>query len=245
MIDPLPLNRIGLSDSEVKIYLSLLSLGKANATQLAEDSGVHRTNVYSILDKLKERGLASQFHENHKLVFKITDPKNLLNYLKETETMIQGILPDLDALKESVKEKVEVEVFRGEKGMKAAFKDQIREGKDVVGFGIAGQLRHNLPVFSSQYVRDMKHRGILSRHLYAEGTEFHDAHWEVRVLPRDFMTPVATQIYSNKVCISIWEPAMVAIIVTSAEVAENYRKHFELMWSLAKPPSRKPATRQP
>ncbi|MFH0714677.1 MAG: helix-turn-helix domain-containing protein, partial [Candidatus Diapherotrites archaeon] len=129
------LQRLGLSDSDTKVYLSLLRLGAAYVTQIAEDSGVHRTNIYSILDKLKSMGLVSDFLEGNKRKFKVTDPENLLNYLRESEVAVKNLLGDLKKIQETVKEKVEVEVLRGEKGMKSAFKDIIREKKEVAGFG--------------------------------------------------------------------------------------------------------------
>ena len=99
------LKRIGLSEAEIKVYLSLLKLGKANVTKLAEESGVHRTNIYSILDKLKEMGLVSYFNEDNKMKFKVTDVKNLLNYTKESEEAISSLIPDLKEIQETDKEK--------------------------------------------------------------------------------------------------------------------------------------------
>jgi len=34
------LQRLGLTESDIKIYLALLKIGSANVTQLAEESGV-------------------------------------------------------------------------------------------------------------------------------------------------------------------------------------------------------------
>ena len=76
------LQRIGLSEAEANVYLALIKLGRANVTKLAEESGVHRTNIYSILDKLKAMGLVSYFHEDNKMNFKAADPENLLNYIR-------------------------------------------------------------------------------------------------------------------------------------------------------------------
>lgn len=227
------LHKIGLSETEIKIYLALLKLGKANVTQLAEESSVHRTNIYSVLDKLKEMGLVSYFREDNKTKFKITDPKNLLNYLKENEEAIRELLPDLKKIQESIIEKIEVEIFRGDRGMKSAFKDIIRIGKDVVGFGMAGQLRKYLPIFAGQWIRDIKANKIKNKYIYIEGTELIEEGFEVRILPKNFTTPVATQIYGDKILISIWEPTLIAIMIKSKEVADNYRKHFELLWRLA------------
>ena len=211
------LQRLGLTESDIKIYLALLKIGSANVTQLAEESGVHRTNIYSNLDKLKEMGLVNEVKEENKLHFKISDPENLLNYLKESEEAIKSLIPDLKKIRESVKEKIEVNVFKGEKGMKSAMKDIIREKKEVVGFGMTGQLRKYLPIFAIQWIRDIKVNKI-----------------EVKSLPKEFSTPSSTQIYGNKILITIWEPTLVAILINSKEVADSYRKHFELLWKLAK-----------
>ncbi len=233
-MDIKPLRRIGLSESETKVYLALLRLGKANVTQIAEESGVHRTNIYNILDKLKEMGLVSYFQDDNRMYFKTTDPENLLNYLKESEEAMQDLLPDLKKIRESVTEKVSVEIFRGEKGMKSAFKDIIREKKEVVGFGMAGQLRKYMPIFADQWLRDIKQYKIKNKYIYAEGTEIVHPEFEVKVLSKEFITPVGTQIYGDKILISIWEPTLLAIMIKSKEVADNYRKHFDLLWKIAK-----------
>lgn len=230
------LRKIGLSEAETKIYLALLRLGKANVTQLAEESGVHRTNIYSILNRLKDMGLVSYFHEDNKMKFKATDPQNLLNYIKQNEKAMEELLPDLKKLQESVAEKVGVEIFRGDKGMISAFKDIIRQRKEVVGWGMTGQLRQYLPVFAKQWIRDIKEYKIKNRSIYVEGTELKEEQFEVRLLPKEFITPVGTQIYGDKVLISIWEPTLIAIMIKSKEVAANYRKYFELLWSIAKKP---------
>jgi len=228
------LRRIGLSEADVKIYLSLLKKGKANVTELAEDSGVHRTNIYSILDKLREMGLAADFKEDNKSKFKVTDPENLLNYLKESQEAIQDLIPDLKNIQETIKEKIDVEVFRGIKGMKSSFKDIIRERKEVVGWGMTGQLRKYLPVFALQWLRDIKKYKIKNKYIYVKGTEIKQKEFEIKTLPKEFITPVATQIYGDKILISIWEPDLIAVLIKSREVADNYRKYFTLLWKLAR-----------
>jgi len=229
-----PLKRLGLSESDIKVYLELLKLGTATVTQLAEASGVHRTNIYAILDKLKNMGLATYFYEAHNMKFKAADPKNLLNYLKESEESIQGILPDLQKIHEIVRERIGVEIFRGSKGIMSAFKDIIREKKECLGFGISGYFRKLMSVQAKQWLRDVEHYKIWNRYIYAEGTELIHPYFEVRTLPADYMSPVHTQIYGNKVLVTIWEPEMVAILITSKQIADNYRNHFKLLWSIAK-----------
>jgi sugar-specific transcriptional regulator TrmB len=228
------LKRIGLTESDRKVYLSLLRLGKASVTEIAHDSGIHRTNVYNILDKLGEIGLTANFNEHNKLFFKATNPENLLNYLRETEQSIQGIIPDLKKMQESVSEKVNVEVFHGEKGMKAAYKDVLRTGEEVLGFGMAGQFRSYFPEFSQQWIRDMNTGKIKNKYIYVKGTAYKDRYFEAKTISKDLVTPVATHIYGDKVMIAIWSPALVSIIIRSKEVADNFRKYFEILWKSAR-----------
>ncbi|MFH1802241.1 MAG: helix-turn-helix domain-containing protein [archaeon] len=180
------LGKIGLTEADRRVYFSLLRVGKATVTEIAKDSGVHRTNIYNILDKLGEMGLVSQHSEENRLYFKATDPSNLVNYTRETLESINSLVPNLKKIQETAREKVEVEVFHGEKGMKAAYRDMVRVKKEVFGFGMAKQLRDSFPIFSEQWIRDMKKAKINSRFIYVEGAEFKDKYFEARTLTTEF-----------------------------------------------------------
>lgn len=53
------LRQFGLSDKEVDTYLTLLEHGEAKASTIAEAAGVSKRYVYSISEKLEERGFVS------------------------------------------------------------------------------------------------------------------------------------------------------------------------------------------
>ena len=54
---------LGLSQSEVKTYLTLLQHNPANGSQLSRHSGVPRANIYNILKELKKRGFVAELQE--------------------------------------------------------------------------------------------------------------------------------------------------------------------------------------
>ncbi len=111
---------------------------------------------------------------------------------------------------------------------------EVGEKKEVVGWGMTGQLRKYLPIFADQWIRDIKLYKIKNRYIYAKGTEIKEKQFETKLLPKEFITPVATQIYGDKILISIWEPTLLAIMIKSKEVAESYKSYFNLLWKLAK-----------
>ncbi|MBI2549458.1 hypothetical protein HYW21_09005 [Candidatus Woesearchaeota archaeon] len=228
------LSKIGLSEAESKIYLTVLKLGTVTVKEIAKESGFHRTNIYDVLDKLKEKGLMT-FHKVGKTTkYKTADPENLFAYLKEKQLFLDSLMPDLRKLQELCIEDIEVEVYRGEEGMKSAWRDMIKEKKTLYGFGVRGQLREYLPEFAKQFLRDLKKHKIRYYGIYTRGERKPPWYYtEVRYVPHSMSSPVATFIYGNKVNINIWEPTLIAIVITSKGVAETYRKHFKLLWNIA------------
>jgi sugar-specific transcriptional regulator TrmB len=57
------LSRLGLSTSQVKVYLALLELEKATAKTIAKHSKVARQEAYRVLAELQEKGLVEKIIE--------------------------------------------------------------------------------------------------------------------------------------------------------------------------------------
>ena len=77
------LKEIGLSESEKKVYLTLLELGDSTRGDIVNKSGVTGSKVYELLEKLQEKGLVSIYIKEKVKHFKPTNPKQLLNYIED------------------------------------------------------------------------------------------------------------------------------------------------------------------
>ena len=53
------LKEIELLEGEVDFYLALLRLGPSLVSRIHKETGLHRTHIYDLLEKLKEKGLES------------------------------------------------------------------------------------------------------------------------------------------------------------------------------------------
>ncbi len=227
--------KIGLSDAEAHVYYTVLQRGEATVKEIARDSGFHRTNIYDVLDKLKEKGLITFYKSGKTTWYKASDPENLSAYLREKQLFLDSLLPNLRKMQAQATEEIAVEVYKGTEGMKAAWRDMIKERKTLYGWGVGGQLREHLPEFAPQFLRDLKQFHIKYYGIYVKGQREppHGFYTEVRYVPQELSSPVATFIYGDKVNINIWAPVLTAIIVKSPDVAESYRRHFKLLWELA------------
>src|SRR3989338_6275156 len=103
---------LGLSNKEITVYLALLSLGEANATQLSRNSKIERTLVYYVVEQLIEREIIS-YKERKKLhYFSDYPPSKLLQDLQDKEEQLKAILPSLEQLQHHPEQEVRVEVYR-------------------------------------------------------------------------------------------------------------------------------------
>ncbi|MEI7621346.1 MAG: helix-turn-helix domain-containing protein [Candidatus Moraniibacteriota bacterium] len=51
------LQKLGLSEKEIQVYLALFEQGKTTPARLAKTTSINRSTVYVVLEKLKEKGL--------------------------------------------------------------------------------------------------------------------------------------------------------------------------------------------
>lgn len=234
-MDAKKLVELGLTETEAQIYYAVLKLKTCTVKQISKESGFHRTNIYDILEQLKEKGLIAYFQEGKVARYGPANPHNFYELLREKKELLDAVFPDLKELYAKSTEEIQVEIAKGSEGMKSAWRDMIRERKPLYGFGITGQLREKLPVFAEQFLRDLKHFKIPYYGIYTKRNNNPHYYTEIRYVSEELSGPVATFIYGDKVNINIWEPSLVTITIKSKLVANMYKKHFDLLWKIAKP----------
>src|SRR3989344_3624431 len=114
------LEELGLSEAEAKVYLTLIETGTTLAGLIIKKTGLHRGTTYQILQRLKEKGLVSSIIKGKKQYFEPASPDRLMDVLKERQDKLQSVLPALNQKLEASKEKQEVTVYYGVKGIRSA-----------------------------------------------------------------------------------------------------------------------------
>lgn len=228
------LKEIGLSESETNIYTTLLKYGELTVAEISQNSGLHRTNIYDSLEKLKEKGLISSLTKERKQYFRAANPESLIGYISEKEELIKKIIPKLKEVQSKITEKVTVEIFKGEQGMKTVLKDILLKKQKVFGYSISGQLRKFLPEFSDYYFREQNKNKIIHKFIYTEGIKSPGKYYQVKYLPKEYITSTGNLCYGDTILNLIWEPEMTAIRIKSKQLADDFKKHFELLWKTAK-----------
>lgn len=238
------LRAIGLTQTETRVYLSLLRLGTTTAGKIVEETGIYRKNLYDALTKLIEKGLVTYVIENKIKYFQPKDPENLIRYLDEKKNRIseqqQELLSELPSLRkkfESLTPEIESEIYRGNEGIKTILKECLKY-KKVLFIGATGDVESRLPYFWPQYnkrremlrcswklllVHEAKDRPITKSKLY-----------EYKILPKMLSGLNVIYIYGDYVANVLWLEKPVAFVIKHKILSNNYRKYFNYLWDTLK-----------
>jgi len=245
------LEKAGLSKNEAKVYLALLDLGLTSSKAIIEKTELHRQLVYDSLNLLIEKGLVSFVIQSNRKFFRASDPKEFLDYfnkkeedLEKQKSEFERILPQLNAKKEESSEKQETTVYSGNKGIKSLLGDMLNQKEEILTIGASEieaeafqyHLQFNLPKFHKfREQKKIPYKILLSEDLIKRAKKLNKLkNTQVKILKKEFTSNSSTNIYGDKVSIILWGSSPFGILIKSKEIAESQRKHFNLLWKIAK-----------
>ncbi len=230
------LKQLGLTTNESLVYSSLLELGPSLAGQISRKTGLHRRTVYDTTEMLIKKGLIGYILKNNRRLFEAASPKRLLEILKEKENIVNDVLPEMMLHYEKTKEKQETNFYKGKQGLKTVFEDQIESKKDILILGASPLAYEILQFYFKWFDKRRKEHKIKTKIIFNKTEKKSKIPLsEIRYLPQKYTSPLAVNIYGDKVAIILWSKENpIAIVIKNKEISEGYRKYFELMWKTAR-----------
>ena len=89
------LEEAGLSPYESEVYATLLDLGTASATEIADESGVPGPRIYDVLRSLADRGYVETY-EQDTLQARAHDPSDVLGDLRERAEQFEAAAEEIE-----------------------------------------------------------------------------------------------------------------------------------------------------
>lgn len=231
------LKNFGLTENEAEVYLLLLKLGNAQASEIAGKTNIHRINIYDILERLQERGLVSFVIIGKRKQYEAINPKKILEIEEQRKKDIESILPDLLKQRGLGKEPQEVTVFKDKQGIKN-ITSELTKLKEfdffASGWGFAqyfGQ-EYSDTWHAQLKVNKVKVRCLISSN-FKKLLKMPEA-LNYRYLPSEFVFPSTTLIYQDKTLIIMWSANPLAILIRGKEIHDSYKHFFDMLWKIAK-----------
>ena len=221
------LKSLGLSDKEIRLYLTSLQLGSSLVQNIANIAGLNRTSTYDLLKSLEQKGFVSYIIQSGKKFYQATQPNKIIDILKEREELVKKILPELNSLSESVGKRPNVEVYTGKEGLKTIFEGILLESKSFSCIASKNQLFKMFEFYFPHFVDRRKKKGIKVR-VISEVQPF-DKTAPYKIIKKKIKT--ATWLYDGKIAmISLEEKEPIGILINEKNFYETHQMMFDLLW---------------
>lgn len=237
------LKLLGLNDTDVKVYLTLLRFNQTLASEIAKKSGIPRASIYDILRRLEEEGLVSYVVKDNKKYFSAANPKTIIETLDYKKKRISEIIPNLEKLQERKLNNIpKTEVYTGKKGLQTIL-NLILQEKEFFAMGVSKNSSVVLPYFIEKWEKERKKRKINAKIIYNDTKEIRASvkkanypkeEWQCKFLPTENITPVVTVVFGSNVMLGSWKkenPS--AILIQDKDIAKTYKQYILRLWDIA------------
>ena len=241
---------LGLSDSEVTVYLAMVA-GARTARDLVKVTRLKRPTVYYALGCLEKRGLTSKTGLSGDKSFMLEPIEKLSIIAKEKaleisklQNRIDEMIPSLSSISAPIDKKPTVAFYEGVDAVKNAIMDILyckskritsvvpkdnffwQIGQDFVELFIEERIKRNIK--TKNLWEEPINKGLMQK--YYEGFS------SVRILPEVMRGKFQTTIfmYDNKTLYVSSKNNSYCVLITSKEHTDTMQAWFDGLWSVSK-----------
>jgi sugar-specific transcriptional regulator TrmB len=235
------LREIGLKQNESEVYLYLLQNGISTPPQIAHGTDIARTNCYNILKSLWEKEVIDEKLRGNRKAYVARSPETLKLNLKRKLESIDNLLPELQALHTTQKNKPTFRFFDGWKEVQQIYLNSL-EAKEIYAVGSTERLLELDKNFFEDYVNKVAKNNILFKDLLTHSsktksgpliknvtTGLHTA----KFLPAEYgdnLTDIL--VWDDNVALIALEEPIFGTVITSKPLADTFRTILNVLRDL-------------
>ncbi len=247
------LSNLGLNVDQSKIYLTLLDYPGITILQLSRESRISRTNVYRLVEDLKEIGLLEEIMRDNKRLLYPVGTHKLELIVKEQESkadFLRKILPELTSLitsSESITQPgTKIQVYKGVEGIKQMVWNTLRCNKEVIGYTFRSLKEIVGEKFESDWREEFIKRNLVIRDLVSDSYLASLAGESVKELEysNHFRTKYLSKtvldinhqvdIYNDVLAFYLWyDTEIFGVEIYNKKISDMQKQLFELAWDRA------------
>lgn len=251
------LTKLGLTNEESLIFMTLMSKGQITILTLSRLTGINRTKIYRLVELLINKGLTNEIIDENKRYLKSVDLNKLellvkqeeekVKYLRDIFPQLGSFMPEISSLSHPT---TKVVFYRGIEGVRQQGWNTLQAKGEIVGFTyrvyaeIVGQKFADLWA-EEMTIRKLYFREILSDEYFKSNssqskfkgiTKHKSPFFKTRYIPSKILKiNHQMDIYNNVVSIYNWyEGEVFGIEIYNEKVATMQKQLFEIVWKVSK-----------
>ncbi len=234
---------LGLSGKEIEMYLTLVKVGSAPASVLAQRTGMVKSTAQYTCKQLKKKGIASVAEKNDTYIYTAEPPEKLLLLLDRQrqeigrkEQAVQEIVDPLRRMMNPHSILPRVQFFEGKESMIELYDKILEQRAPIDSFEDMGNMQTFIPEYCAEFVRKRIALQTWNRVICAATNTVNPDNpkefRKVRMLPVELF-PFTGDIKISKDLVSIFSfdhNTAVGIAIRHADIARNFQVLFESYW---------------
>ncbi|OGF28082.1 hypothetical protein A2303_00785 [Candidatus Falkowbacteria bacterium RIFOXYB2_FULL_47_14] len=237
MIDFKIISDLGLSDKETALYMACLKTGPSGASELAKTTGIQRTHIYDLAEKLADKGFLTQTRKEDKKIFAARSPEEILAVKRIELKKFADSIPELEKLARQKNNRPKIFYYEGGRELNKMMEGSIwgegecliwgddlfytKDEKEYQKKNIAQRLKTN--------TRCRVLAAVSNATLESQKKDKKELR-ETRLLPRNlFESRVNLTVYKNKTMVANHAKDF-GFAVEDEDFADTLKAIFELIW---------------
>jgi len=238
--------RLGLNEKETTAFLELVRLGARPISVWAKHSGINRSSMYVMLERLAKLGLVTTFiHKGtqHAQAIPVNELSVILNEKEEmisnTRAFLKKSLPQLQRIEKSHGITPKVRFYEGAHRVETMYNEVLKENS-FKAFFHPGRVKAIMPEYFHKIPQTLKARSGKAQELLVrcrEAKEYLSAYrtdkHRIALLPKEITFSSDTIITKQKIYLVGYGPQdVVGTEIWNEELAQTQSVIFDLVWSL-------------
>ncbi|MCX6807446.1 MAG: hypothetical protein NTZ80_01380 [Patescibacteria group bacterium] len=239
------LQKIGLSQKEIEIFLSLFPLGPQPVSIIARHTDIPRPTVYVILDRLKKIGLVQELKRNDSTRFRCIPADEIpdiisgrISELEQTKKAIEEYLPRLKILEQKLTTTPTVRFHEGRDVVMQAY-ERITAEKEICAFFNPLHVKKYMPIYLEKVAAEIRRNNGKARELLTECDEAQEykKKWsseqhQIKILPKRAQFTSDTIICADRIYMIAYDRDQItATEIISPALVKTQQAVFEEMWN--------------
>ena len=243
MIDHAIFKSFGLSDKEIIIYLHTLSHVDSGASDIEKATGIGRTYVYDLAQKLIEKRFLTKITKGKKIVFNAIEPKRVLTDQKKLIAQFEESVDELEKLQKKNADKPKIVYYAGKKELDVMQENFISSNISDEAIAFSGDSfyvkndgYHQKKEVGKRLKEKVHFRAIagVSDAVLRSQKNDERENRETRVLPKDlFDIKTILGVHGSKTIVVNHEKEF-GFVVEDKDLADTITQIFDVVWESGK-----------
>lgn len=237
--------QLGLTKNESIIYLTLLEKGEMTSGGLIKETGFQNSVVYHLLNQLMEKGFVNYVTEKQKKSFRANDPRVLRELIQEKEKDLEAIkkeyekvLPHLEMLQNNTKDKQNIAIFKGKRGIQTIQNDILEHAKgEYHVFSAKDCFKEIMPKYYELFKKIRIEKKIKQNLIIcgSQNRKPNHRYQDKRYIDKEYHEPFSILLWDNKVAFNIWNAdPLYSVMIENKAAYTSFMDIFQNLWDSAK-----------